>query len=234
MAVYKIANLNIEINPKTEYSANRLRSYINSGTENDFAVEVFPQDIEYELTLAEEGGDISAEFIAIFRKICKEILLNYNGMFLHSAAIKYKGKAYLFTAPSGTGKTTHIQLWKQYVGDSVEIINGDKPLLREEKGVINVYGTPWQGKEGLGSNTFAPLGGIIVLQRGLQNDITRVPVSEALKLLLSQTLRPANAYSVDKLLSFLSKILQTTPVFKLNCNISQDAVKAVLKAINEL
>lgn len=85
------------------------------------------------------------------RKISK-ILLLHKRLFIHTwAAITYKNYAYIFCAPSGTGKTTHISLWKKFLGKDVGIINGDKPFLSFEnengQNRITVCGSPWAGKK---------------------------------------------------------------------------------------
>lgn len=233
MSVYNIANLNIKIVPKSKYVSLKLLSYITNAEDFDFDATVSIKDIKYEIQISEYDDEAMAEFIAIFRKICKTVLIRYNGMFLHSAAVKYKNKAYLFSAPSGIGKTTHVRLWKAYLGSQVEIINGDKPLLREENGIINVYGNPWQGKEDYGCNTYAPLGGILILERAAVNSASKAPTTMALKSLLSQTLRPNQEEYVNRLFDFLSKILKTIPIINLKCNISQEAVQTALNAIEK-
>lgn len=90
MPIYRIADLNIKITPETKFSINRLAPYMVDADKYDFQVTVSQQDIDYELSVAQEGGEISAEFIAVFRQICTAVLQSYNGMFIHSAAIKYK------------------------------------------------------------------------------------------------------------------------------------------------
>lgn len=234
MPIYRIADLNIKITPETKFSINRLAPYMVDADKYDFQVTVSQQDIDYELSVAQEGGEISAEFIAVFRQICTAVLQSYNGMFIHSAAIKYEKKAYLFTAPSGTGKTTHIKLWKSLLKDRVQIINGDKPLLREKDGVITVYGNPWNGKEEYGRNISAPLGGIFILKRSTENRTAVVPPFEALKGLLAQTMRPTDKESAARLIDFLNKIVNTIPVYTLECTISDKAVQAALAEIESI
>lgn len=118
--------------------------------------------------------------------------------------------------------------------DRVQIINGDKPLLREKDGVITVYGNPWNGKEEYGSNISAPLGGIFILKRSTENRTAVVPPFEALKGLLAQTMRPTDKENAARLIDFLNKIVNTIPVYTLECTISDKAVQAALAEIESI
>lgn len=230
--VYNIAEINIKVTTNSNYITEKLKPYITNNSEYDFEVEARENDILYEKSLAEEYNADMCEFIAIFRKICRKLLTDYNGILLHSASILYNGKGYLFTAPSGTGKTTHIRLWKKYFGNKIEFINGDKPVLRNKDGQIYVYGTPWQGKEDYGNNINAPLAGIFLLQRGKENSVERASVREAIPFLLAQTLRYQSENEVEKLLTFIENIVVNIPVYKLSCNMELSAVETAVSVID--
>ena len=76
------------------------------------------------------------------------------------------GEAYIFTAVSGTGKSTHAMLWREVFGERVRMINDDKPLIRiTPEGKAVVYGTPWDGKHHLSKNSAFPLKAICWLTR---------------------------------------------------------------------
>lgn len=238
MAVYRIAELNIKINPKSNYLEKLLSDYLIKSDIYDFEVNINKSEIRHEAKIAQAQkqsdeyiSEAICESAAVFRKICKEILLNYDGFMLHSAAIKYNGKAYLFTAPSGTGKTTHIKLWKKHLKDKVEIINGDKPLLRYVNGEINVYGTPWQGKENYGNNIKAPLGGIFLLERGIENSVEETSAKNIIPFLLTQTLRYQSQKQIEKLFNIIEKIVITVPAYTLKCNMNISAVKTAMSVI---
>ena len=96
---------------------------------------------------------------------------DFDAFLLHAAVIEVDGLAYAFAAPSGTGKTTHIALWKKFFGDRANIINGDKPIIRFENGTPYIYGTPWCGKEGYNINTKAPLAALCFIERSPENTI---------------------------------------------------------------
>lgn len=231
MAVYRIADVNIKYETKNSYLLKLLESYITSDDSFDHEIKVSVYDIENEYKIC-PGPSISAiHSRAFLRKICTLLLQSYQGMFLHCAAIKYKGKAYLFTAPSGTGKTTHISLWKRYLGNEVEIINGDKPLLRKIGDEIIVYGTPWQGKEDYGCNTSAPLGGIYLLNRAKENSVFKASAKESLPFLLSQTVRPDEKENLINLLNIIEYIVNNIPIYNLYCNMDKEAMEIALSVV---
>ena len=114
-------------------------------------------------------------------------LLTHNGMMLHASAVVLDGRAYLFSGPPRTGKSTHTGLWRQLFGDNAHIINDDKPALRFVDGRWFAYGTPWCGKDGINLNEKAPLGGICFLKQSQQNRIWRLDPKEATQNLIYQT-----------------------------------------------
>ncbi|MEE1281427.1 MAG: hypothetical protein UHK60_04110 [Acutalibacteraceae bacterium] len=233
MAIYRIADMRIKYETKSSYILQRLRPYIIEDKEYDYEVIVSEDDINYERSLTEDIGINMLESAALFRHICKNVLESYNGIFLHCAALKYNGKAYLFTAPSGTGKTTHIRLWMKNLGDRVEVINGDKPILRKKGDNIIVYGTPWQGKENYGSNISATLGGVFLLDRGTENSVEKATVKDSISFLLSQTLRPYEKENMIKLFEIIECVVKNIPIYHLKCNMENQAVKTALSVIDK-
>ena len=153
-----------------------------------------------------------------------EKLLDYDGMLLHSSAVVLDGKAYMFTAYPGTGKSTHTALYRQVFGDArVRLLNDDKPAIRCENGEFVAYGTPWSGKTDLNLNLRAPIGGICVLQRGEKNEICRMPANKALHDILPQTVHPKDAKRMGKLFDFLERLLAEVPVWGMKCNMDPEA-----------
>ncbi len=161
-------------------------------------------------------------------------LLGFDGFMLHASAVVYKGKAYLFSAPSGTGKSTHTQLWCRKFGDDAYIINDDKPVIRLTEGGMVVYGTPWSGKTDQNRNAGAALQGICFLERAQENSIQEISTAEAVYRILNQTIRPSGAADMQKLLSVLDRVLRQTKVFKMGCNISLDAVWVAYEGMSGL
>lgn len=153
-----------------------------------------------------------------------ERILNYDGMLLHSSAVVVDGKAYLFTADSGTGKSTHTSLYRRVFGDErARILNDDKPVIRRENGEFVAYGTPWSGKTDLNLNLRVPIGGICLLRRGEKNVIRKMKPREALFALLGQTIRPKEPERMTKLLELINELLAQTNVWEMHCNMDPEA-----------
>ena len=162
--------------------------------EPDFSVAITPEDISYELEVAVREREMEGlpdrimpepllERTALQRKIAEK-LFAYDTMLFHGSVIAVDGNAYLFTAKSGTGKSTHTRLWREMLGDRAVMVNDDKPFLRMLEDQVLVCGSPWNGKHGLGSNVDVPLKAICILERGQQNEICRIPANQALVMLL--------------------------------------------------
>lgn len=152
-------------------------------------------------------------------------LLKQGGLVLHASAVVYEGKAYLFSANSGTGKSTHTRNWQSVFGPSAIVINDDKPALRCIDGIWYAYGTPWCGKDGINVNMKAPLAGICFLKQSSRNHIRRLSNVEALSNIISQTLRrfSTSAY-LDILLGTVENLVQNIPVFELENRPEPEAV----------
>lgn len=150
-------------------------------------------------------------------------LLNYNGLMLHSSAVVVDERAYLFTANSGTGKSTHTKLWLRYFNDRSYILNDDKPALRLIDGKWYAFGTPWSGKDDLSVNTGVELAGIAVLERSEKNEIEPYQGKQAIFEIFSQVNRP-NTYAYrEKLMTLLEKLIADVPIWKLKCNMDLEA-----------
>ena len=159
-------------------------------------------------------------------------LVAHDGMLLHSSAVVVDGKAYLFTAPRKTGKSTHVQLWLQEFGDRATILNDDKPALRCIDGVWYACGTPWSGKTGQNSNQRVPLAGIALLGRDQTNHIEPFGGAGAVMALLEQTVRPSDPALSAKLLEMLDTLLAQVPVWKLYCNMERSAAQVAYQAMS--
>ncbi len=160
-------------------------------------------------------------------------ILDYDGMLVHSSAIVVDGKAYLFSADSGTGKSTHTALYRRYYGDErVRILNDDKPAIRLEDGVFYAYGTPWSGKSALNLNLKVPIGGICLLERGAKNEIEPLPARPALFRLLQQTRRFDDKEKMDKVMDLLDALLRKVPIWRMKCNMDPEAAKVSYEAMS--
>lgn len=219
----RLAELIIDLGDAGEFTREMCSGYLADAHETaDFAVSASEDAIEQEMRIYPKADRGYIENICLYREICKKIVM-HKAMLIHSAAIAVDGKAYLFSANSGTGKTTHVNLWLEKFGSRAEVINGDKPIVREKDGRLMVYGTPWCGKEGINNNISAPLAGICILKRGEKNSIARITRLEALSELMGQTIKPDEPSGTMKVLDTLDKIIMEIPVYRLFCNMDPEA-----------
>lgn len=178
-----------------------------------------------------EISDESCEYLSTGASFYRQ-LIKFNGIMIHSSAVVVDGKAYLFTAPCGTGKSTHTALWLREFGDRAVILNDDKPAVRLEDGVFYAYGTPWSGKTNQNLNRRVPIGGICILARGEKNEISRVTGKTAIFGLLSQTVRPKNEVFMNKVLDLLSRLIDTVPIWQLFCTMDLEAARVSYEAMS--
>ncbi|MCC8097388.1 MAG: hypothetical protein LIO44_02275 [Eubacterium sp.] len=177
----ELAGIAFEIRSRFKYLRWFCRNYITD-KEPVFSVYVEDERMAEAKELNPESWDELIEARFVYRAAASK-LPYYGRVILHGACISYKGKGYLFTAVSGTGKSTHIGLWKKYIGSEVDIVNGDKPIFHIEEGRITAYDSPWCGKENWNRKQSAEMGAICFIRRTEDgtNRIRRVGPEEAVK-----------------------------------------------------
>ena len=226
-----LSDLKVNIEHKYDYMSEFCKDYIAKFDDANIIAKADDNAIAKEKVLVPLAPLEACESLCIYRCIGEQ-LQHFDRFVFHGAAIEYDGKAYLFTAPSGTGKTTHINLWKKYLGDKVDIINGDKPIIMAGN-VSIVYGTPWAGKENWQRNVSAPLKAICILKQGKTNNIIRLEKSEAVKHLMRQVYLPHNPISLSKTLELLGTMIERTPVYMLECDMTEQAFNASYNAMTK-
>lgn len=180
-----------------------------------FNPDVYKTELSYEALVYLESG---RQFFAK--------LMNFDGFYLHSSSVAYEGKAYLFSADSGTGKSTHTKLWRETFGENAKIFNDDKTPLRRLDGTWYAYGAPWCGKDNININMKVPVAGICFMKQARENRIRRLSQSEAVTKIIRQTIRKyKNVERLDLMLSYVEKIVQEIPVFELENRPEPDAAR---------
>ncbi len=227
MLYIRIADLNICIENKYDYLEKLCRGYfIQSPDQLDMTVSVTDEQIEHEMSIAETQVSAGyAEGVCVYREICKRLPTEHGAYLFHSAVIEYLGDGFAFAAKSGTGKSTHISLWRKRFGSDVHVVNGDKPIMRFVGDKLYAYGTPWCGKEGWQNNTKVPLKALCFVERSLDNRIRRIGADEAVMLMFHQILTPSDLETVDALFPLLDRTLREIPCYVLGCNISEEAAE---------
>ena len=216
-----LSNLKVEIEHKYDYMSKFCKDYLCEFDQADIKAKADEAAVIKEKQLVPAAPIEVCESLCIYREIAEQ-LPQFERFVFHGAAIEHGGNAYLFTAPSGTGKTTHINLWRKYLGDNVSMINGDKPIISVGENSV-VYGTPWAGKEGYQRNVNAPIKAICILKQGKTNCISRLETNDALKHIMHQVYMPQNVVMLSKTLELIGKLIENTPVYELVCDISKEA-----------
>ena len=219
--IIKIAGLIIDVKNKYKHFEDYCQGFEFDGKPH-FTVKVPDRVMRDVIKKNPDFSDGYLETLEIYRIICRKIL-KYDAMLMHCAAVAVDGEAYLFTAKSGTGKTTHINLWREKFGDRFVVVNGDKPILRIRGDKFFACGTPWRGKENYGHNIVAPVKAVCILERGEKNEIEKIAPHEAISTVLTQTLRTNDMYEMEKMLVLIDKLLASVPFYRLRCNMDAEA-----------
>ncbi len=226
MKKFLVADIVTEFFYKFEYSADMFKKYEYFGDKPcELSVKISVDDFLNELKRSSGEADCFVENSAILRKYSKVLLDKYSAMLFHGSTVKCGDGAFVFTAPSGTGKSTHTALLKKYLGDKLTYINDDKPILKVVGDSVIAYGSPWNGKHGLGENISAPLKAICVVERAEENSITEVSPDRFMKILFEQSIGFDDEESANKVLDILSLILAKTKFYLLKCNMDISAAK---------
>lgn len=220
--IYKIAGIYVDMEPVYPRTKGQSEAYRAVDAEKaNLTIHTDKEIIDKLKEIYDLPNDESGEYMYLGTEFYN-YLIEFGGFMLHSSAVVHNGKAYLFSAPSGTGKSTHTQLWVKNFEDAY-ILNDDKPAIRLEDGKFYVYGTPFSGKSDLNVNECVPLGGICALERGEKNSIEKMSPQEAMFRILDQTVRPTDERKMGLLLGVLDELIKKDKCYKLKCNMDAEA-----------
>ncbi|MDF2988028.1 MAG: hypothetical protein K0R50_3538 [Eubacterium sp.] len=159
-------------------------------------------------------------------------LLNNGGIVMHASSIAWEGKGLLFTAPSGTGKSTHVGLWEKYLGDAVTVVNDDTPAIRFNNDIPLLCGTPWSGSSDKFANTEVPIKAIVALSQAPENSIRKLEIFEALPMIMPRCFLPYfDEELMKKAYIALEKLVKSVPVYHLMCRPDKEAMELVHKCV---
>ena len=198
----------------------------------DFEQEALRQEALEEGIRIRKFTDPFLERTAIQRKLA-DFLFERDVLMTHGSTVAVDGRAYLFTAKCGTGKSTHTRLWRQVFGQRAVMVNDDKPFLKLSPEGILACGSPWSGKHGLDTNITVPLQGICILERGRENRIERISPEEALPMLLHQTHCPQEVGKRERFEALVSQLAGSTPLWRMECNMDPQAAETAYQAMQE-
>ncbi len=150
-------------------------------------------------------------------------MLAHNALILHSSFVEYKGYGILFSAPSGTGKTTQAELWKKY--RDCRIINGDRALLQKGQDGFLAYGWPVCGSSNISENTVVPIKAIVQLEQSSTNVVGQEDtITKFHKLIPEITVNRWNMDAYQKSLDLMEALIAEVPIVHFCCNMEEDAV----------
>lgn len=169
------------------------------------------------ILLTDGGGRLPDNSAMLFKVLFLEHLLLLNGgVILHSSYIITRYGAVLFTAPSGTGKSTQAELWQRYKG--AEIVNGDCSVIRKENGGYKAFGLPFSGSSGICFNKTCPIAAVVALGQARGNKIKRLFGSEAFIKIFGGVKRDTWDFAGTEMCSaVLGELCAEVPVFSLDC-----------------
>ena len=226
----KIADVPVAVQTLFETTMEYCRAYLTDETPV-FSIEICPEDLALEQVRLEqealEQGLKTRKFKdpflerSVIQHRVADLLTQQGVLMLHGSTVAVDGLAYLFTAPCGTGKSTHTRLWREVFGDRAVMVNDDMPFLRITESGVLAYGSPWSGKHGLATNICVPLQGICLLHRGLENEIHPVENLD----LLQQVHLPDDGILREKAMELLKQLSRIVPFWEMYCNKDPEAAK---------
>ena len=226
----KLVNIVLEVNAFYELTKEYCKDYLTD-EKPDYVITMNKEDLENESSNSKVGNVyVSEEISALYRKIA-DLFVDNNIVVFHGSSFKVGNYAYIVTAKSGTGKSTHVKLLETLLGNEFEYINDDKPLL-EVKDNITLYSSPWNGKERRGNNIHAPLKSVIFLNRGIDNTYRKLDNKEEVYFkLLNQIYLPRNKAKCEKALKLMDIMIRKLNFYEINVNMSEDAPKMTYERI---
>lgn len=238
----EMAGIPFEVEVLFERTADILKPY-QSNRSPAFSAVITREELELEQEYTREtamlenltADNFSApalEYTAIHRLISEE-MIERNVLLFHGSALSMDGQGFLFTAPSGTGKSTHSSYWRKAFGERVTMVNDDKPFLRfEPDGQVLVCGSAWNGKHRLGQNITVPLRAVFLLNRGEENRAEPIAADAAFPSLFRQCYHSQNPEREIQVLSMLDQLGKNVPLYELWCNMSVEAAQTACAAIH--
>lgn len=224
----RLADHNFIIDNQYDYVYQQCEKYYTQETDG------IPISVTNEEILREQNGEFSLDYlesIAICRKIA-DCLIDDSTILFHGSVIAVDNEAYLFTASSGYGKSTHARLWRELFGPRAVMINDDKPFLKITDSGVIAYGSPWDGKHHLSTNTSAPLKAICILFRDQTNHLESTTSKRALAMLIRQSHLPADPVLLKKTLVLIEKLGNSVEHYCMWCNMEPEAAQVAYDGMN--
>ena len=242
----RVAETIVEVHSLFQDSRTLCKNYLieddATGSAADFIIDIVPRNIRQENDESQKILNTNSESIylyfnpgymetfAVHRKLCESIP-KYGAFLMHGAVVAYKGFAYMFIAPSGTGKSTRVKLWIDEYPESI-VVNGDKPFLRVTDKKVYAYGSPWCGKEHWNTNIGVPLKAMYLLERSDEDQLEEIPFKDAFAKLLNQTYIPSDPSSSLMTLSLLRRMSGKVQIYRFRSTPTRTSVRYAYETAN--
>lgn len=229
MAIYRIAGEFFEMDPESQRLKKQAEKYLYKGEVPGEVtnIDIPAGRIEENRKKAPNLSRDDIAYIGYGARFARK-LLRKDGFVLHSSAVAYEGNAYLFSADSGTGKSTHTAFWQDCFGkDKAVIINDDKPALIERNGIFYAAGTPFSGKTDLSEDITVPVKALCFIYRSEKNEIRKLDVSEILDLIMAQAMVPPDREEYALFLEILDRFLKKVPIYSFGVTYSAESARFV-------
>lgn len=235
----RIAGAAAQIHSRFDSTIEYFRQYL-ADCPPELRIAVSPEELRHEQVLLDEEADreglrrrvFTEPFLerAVIQRKMAAFLLCRDTLLLHGSTIVADGRAYLFTAPCGVGKSTHTRLWQQLLGDRAVILNDDRAFLHIAAEGVTAYSSPWSGKHGLNTNIHAPLAGICILRRGMENRISPLSPEDGLTQLLEQVFLPEDSGG-PALNRLACRLADSVPLWQMACTRDLEAAQIAFRAM---
>lgn len=245
-------DMTIEILPSTGLSTSPAGGLLRIQAEDLLVCEqeqeyriLFPQSPQLQECMLRKDGTLARFYVVppyrepilsdlfhAIRLVFLYMAANHGRLAIHSASLYYQERAWLFAGPSGTGKSTHTNLWNHYF--HTPMLNGDLNLISCEKGIPMIHGIPWCGTSGISDTASHPLGGIILLRQSPTNLCQEPAVDEQTLLVLQRSISPA--WTEDMLeanLRIAAAVTDSCYITRLFCNREQEAAEYMKARIDD-
>lgn len=221
---YRIADFPVKMNCVSRFMRELAITYEETVDDNEKFIDLCYQeeDLKEQMDMGIGMFEYNYTLVQWVQRLVDE-----EAFCFHSSALSVDGEGIMFSANSGTGKSTHARLWKEFIKDHQIIqLNDDKPVIRFKDGRPWVYGTPWSGKHCIHQNGKAPAKALVFLEQAPENSIQRIPPEKAFELVFPQVIGgKRDAKQVYDLMTLLDRFIRSIPVYKLKCNISKEAAE---------
>jgi len=223
MAKYDIAGLTVELNCQKRTTERAEKFKTDCTKEPDIVISTSAEEIA-KINRPDLTEEIKA-YLFEGKEFYKALTMRFNGMMLHSSCVVVDDKAYLFSAESGTGKSTHTRFWLDMFGDRAYLLNDDKPALRVFDDGVYAYGTPWSGKDDISVNKKVKVAGICFLERSETNWITMMSPEEIGINMYHGSVKKVEADVIQQTFKIINLIISKVPVYKMGCTPTVEAAE---------